>query len=228
MAVFRTVNGVTGGGRPSPGQIINGTATDGPTERLGKQQPKFPAPQQRRSRIPLLTLAIAGLALNLAAMSGLLAWRALGVARGAANAPTAQPVTHGSFSVSYAQEPLKVQVGCSAVLYIDLDEPRSNADPRVSDLRYDSRCGNQPPRLSLGPGATAGSEVKDPDIDAAGCDQAIRTSPLGPGASVEAKKGVVLCVLTGATPAQMILVEVTDVGTSGIASMRATGWKVTG
>ena len=36
-----------------------------------------------------------------------------------------------------------------------------------------------------------------------------------------------LCVLTAATPAEMVLVHVTDVDQSGIAGMRATSWKVT-
>jgi hypothetical protein len=121
-----------------------------------------------------------------------------------------------------------VQVGCSAVLFVDLDEPRADAAEQASDLRYDSRCGNQPPSLTLGPGAAAGAQVSTSDIDAAGCGEAVRTSPLGPGASVEVRKGAALCVLTAADPPAMVLVEVTAVGQTGIAGMRATSWKVTG
>jgi hypothetical protein len=113
-------------------------------------------------------------------------------------------------------------------MFLDLDEPRANAGENGSDLRYDSRCGDQPPSLTLGPGATAGAQVASGDIDAAGCGEAIRTSPLGPGASVQVRKGAALCVLTAADPPDMVLVEVTDVGQTGIAGMRATSWKVTG
>ena len=49
-----------------------------------------------------------------------------------------------------------------------------------------------------------------------------------PSQTVEVKKGAVLCVLTAATPASMALVEVTDVGQTGTAAMRATSWKVAG
>jgi hypothetical protein len=132
--------------------------------------------------------------------------------------------------VTYAQEPLRLQVGCAAAMYIDLDEPRADADPARSDLRYDSRCGGKVrPTLSLGPGADGGSQVPGRDTDAAGCDKAIRTSPLGPGADVPAVRGTVLCVLTSAAEAdrpRMVLIEVTDVAVDGTAGLRATSWTV--
>ena len=111
-----------------------------------------------------------------------------------------------------------MQVGCAAVMYLDLDEPRADADQQGSDLRYDSRCGAGRPALTLAPGAAAGSRA-GPDTDAAGCAQAIRTSPLGVNADVPVQKGTVLCVLTSAADAEergerprMVLVEVTEVG----------------
>jgi hypothetical protein len=172
------------------------------------------------------------IALNLAGVAGLLAWRALktrAVAVEPGKVVTAiAPEAGGGYAVAYAQEALRVQVGCSAVMFLDLDEPRANAGESVSDLRYDSRCGDQPPGLTLGPGATSGAQVSSGDIDAAGCGDAIRTRPLGPGASVEVRKGAALCVLTAARPPDMVLVEVTDVAATGIAGMRATSWKVTG
>ena len=126
-----------------------------------------------------------------------------------------------------------MQVGCASVMYLDLDEPRADAEQQRSDLRYDSRCGADRPTLTLAPGAEAGSQVQSPDIDAAGCDKAIRTSPLGVGAGVPVQKGTVLCVLTSATDAEdrgdrprMVLVEVTEVSKDGTASMRATSWTV--
>ena len=134
------------------------------------------------------------------------------------------------YPVSYSEEPLEVQVGCASVMYLDLDEPRADADQQLSDLRYDSRCGGKTkPTLSLGPGAAGGSQVDGSDTDADGCDRAIRTSPLGSGADVPAVQGTVLCVLTSAVEGdrpRMVLVEVTDVAVDGTAGLRATSWTV--
>jgi hypothetical protein len=200
---------------------------DGPTERI-EDRPS----RRRRDRLAWLGVLVAVFALITSSIAVLASWRALGVARmvamtgPVAAVPSVAPTTAG-FAVTYAQEPLRVQVGCAAVLFLDLDEPRSNADEKVSDLRYDSRCGQDTPRLTLGPGAAAGAQVKDSDLDAEGCQRAIRTSPIGPGGSVEVHKGAVLCVLTAAVPPSVSLVEVTDVGTTGTAGLRATSWKVT-
>ncbi|WP_250009360.1 hypothetical protein [Actinoplanes sp. M2I2] len=211
--------------RPQPG--IEPPIPDGPTERIAGRRPK-------RAGIAFVALLVALFALNVAGVAIFVAWRASNLARAALERPApaaaaavARPQGE-SFDVSYAQEPLRVQVGCSAVLFLDLDEPRSNAAEKAGDLRYDSRCGDQPPSLTLGAGAAGGSQVKTTDVDAAGCARAIRTSPIGPGAGVPVRKGTVLCVLTAATPARMALVEITDVGRTGTAGMRATSWKVTG
>ncbi|MGX6601181.1 hypothetical protein ACWKSP_03445 [Micromonosporaceae bacterium Da 78-11] len=248
MSVFRAANNPTMPGRnpaldrePYPLNRVTGEPfPDGPTERIAKGEKEARdakdarKKETKRNRGVLLAVLVALLALNLAAVAGLLAWRALSGIKAAARpqppaaAPAGAAPAVAGYSVSYAQEPLRVQVGCSAVMYLDLDEPRTNSGEQASDLRYDSRCGSDLPRLTLGPGAAGGAQVRDSDTDAAGCARAIRTSPIGPGASVEVKKGVVLCVLTAATPAEMTLVEITDVGQTGTAGMRATSWKVTG
>lgn len=195
---------------------------EGPTERIAGRSGK------RRNLAPFLATLVALFALNLAGVALFVGWRASHLARAALEHPAPAVAPAEGFAVSYAQEPLRVQVGCSAVIFVDLDEPRSNAGEKVSDLRYDSRCGDQLPSLTLGAGAAGGSQVKDSDTDAAGCERAIRTSPIGPGASVPVRKGAVLCVLTAAAPARMVLVEITDVGRTGTAGMRATSWKVAG
>jgi hypothetical protein len=225
MSLFKTTN------RNLPAQaypinrVRDDPIPDGPTEPLGKRTIK-PRPRNWG----FLALVVAMVALNVAGVAGLLAWRALktkAITPGK-TATTVAPEAGEGYAVAYAQEPLRVQVGCSAVMFLDLDEPRANAGENVSDLRYDSRCGDQPPSLTLGPGATAGAQVSTSDIDAAGCGDAVRTRPLGPGASVQVRKGAALCVLTAASPPDMVLVEVTDVAQTGIAGMRATSWKVTG
>jgi hypothetical protein len=230
MSVFRAANNVDKGrpDRPYPlDQRPRADAfPDGPTERIHDRKYRF-----GRDRMALLGVLIAVFALITSSVAVLASWRAVSLARlvaGGVPPAVATPAAHDGFSVTYAQEPLRVQVGCSAVLFLDLDEPRANADEKVSDLRYDSRCGQDVPRLTLGPGAAAGAQVRDSDTDAQGCQQAIRTSPIGPGGGVQVRKGVVLCVLTAAIPATVALVEITDVGTTGTAGMRATSWKVSG
>ena len=230
MSVFRAANNVNKPpndpyriNRPHPDPV-----PDGPTERIDERTAR-----RRRERIVWLGVLVAVCALVTSSIAVFAAWRAMNLSRlvatavAAPEAPATAPRSTG-FTVTYAQEPLRVQVGCSAVLFLDLDEPRANADEKVSDLRYDSRCGQDAPRLTLGPGAAAGAQVKDSDTDAEGCRQAIRTSPIGPGGSVEVRKGATLCVLTAAVPPSMSLVEITDVGVDGTAGMRATSWKVTG
>ncbi|HEX5201092.1 MAG TPA: hypothetical protein VFW27_14275 [Actinoplanes sp.] len=232
MSVFRAANNLNKGPADRPYAINprprDETIPDGPTERIHDRKSRL-----RRDRLAWLGVVVAVFALITSSIAVLAAWRAMSVARlVAAGTPavagaTAPPAADG-FSVTYAQEPLRVQVGCSAVLFVDLDEPRANADEKLSDLRYDSRCGQDVPRLTLGPGAAAGAQVKDTDTDADGCRRAIRTAPIGPGGGVPVRKGAVLCVLTAAIPASISLVEITDVGTTGTAGMRATSWRVTG
>jgi hypothetical protein len=232
MSVFRAANNVNK--PPSDPYRINrphpDPAPDGPTERIDERKIR-----RRRDRIVWLGVLVAVCALVTSSIAVFAAWRAMNLSRlvatavaAGAGAPAATEPRATGFAVAYAQEPLRVQVGCSAVLFLDLDEPRANADEKVSDLRYDSRCGQDAPRLTLGPGAAAGAQVKDSDTDAGGCQQAIRTRPIGPGGSVEVRKGATLCVLTAAIPPSMSLVEITDVGTAGTAGMRATSWKVAG
>lgn len=204
---------------------------EGPTEPLR-------TPKNRRRPGVVLAVLISLLALLASGGAGLLSWRAFDMARAAqGRPPQAAPAAGGEvaasrppepeeYPVDYAKEPLRVQAGCSAVLYLDLDEPRADAEEQVADLRYDSRCGTETPRLSLGAGAEAGSEGSGSDLDAAGCMRAIRTGPLGPGAEVEVRKGTALCVLTAATPAELVLVEIIDVGGTGTAGLRATSWRV--
>ncbi|WP_433365663.1 hypothetical protein ACQPZX_36265 [Actinoplanes sp. CA-142083] len=232
MSVFRAANNLNKGPGDRSYAINHSprdeTIPDGPTERIHDRKSRL-----RRDRLAWLGVVVAVFALITSSIAVLASWRAMSVARlvamsmPAVAGATAPPTTTG-FSVTYAQEPLRVQVGCSAVLFVDLDEPRANADEKLSDLRYDSRCGQDVPRLTLGPGAAAGAQVKDSDTDAVGCQQAIRTTPIGPGGGVQVRKGAVLCVLTAAIPASISLVEITDVGTTGTAGMRATSWKVTG
>jgi hypothetical protein len=223
MSVFRTSNNVNARIRdPYPiNRAREEPIPDGPTERIDDR------PQRRRDRVAWLGVLFAIFSLTTSAIAVLAAWRAMTLAQMVAAGGTiaARPQST-DFAVTYAQEPLRIQVGCAAVLFLDLDEPRANAAENVSDLRYDSRCGQDPPRLTLGPGAAAGAQVKDADTDAEGCARAIRNSPLGPGAGVVVTKGAVLCVLTADRPASIALVEVTDVGRAGTAAMRATSWKV--
>jgi hypothetical protein len=254
MSVFRANNApVTDRSIPAPRQphADEDDDYDGPTERLHRQRAEAETapsptdePRTRPRRGPGFAAVLAVLALITATGAALLAWRALGAARVAEElaAPAAGPWPAGStaatagvgaagaesYNAAYAREPLDVQVGCAAVMFLDLDEPRANVPQAAGDLRYDSRCGREPSRLALAAGARAGAQVPDSDIDAPGCARAIRTGPLGPGAAVPVRPGTVLCVLTAAIRPRMVLIEVTAAGPDGTAGMRATSWTIPG
>lgn len=203
--------------------------SEGPTEPLHQAKPQ-PTTKRRRGGAAV-AVVISVLALLVSAVAGYFSWRALTMApmrhaMPVGTTPVDRPPAPEQYPVAYAKEPLRVQVGCSAVIFLDLDEPRADAQEQVADLRYDSRCGDEPPRLSLGAGAASGSPRSNADTDAAGCLRSIRTSPLGPGADVVVKKGAALCVLTASVPAVLALVEIIDVGGTGTAGLRATSWKV--
>nr|BFE69631.1 hypothetical protein GCM10020092_029320 [Actinoplanes digitatis] len=210
MSVFRAANSTTAWLAPAD------PYEDGPTERLASADSDGPAePPPRRGVVFAVLLAM--LALLASAGSVLIAWRALGRAEEAfhrAPAPAAAPLT------TYADERLRIQAGCGTTTFVDLDEPRVDVPAAAGDLRYQSWCEKGAgPRLALGPGAAAGGRPKSADTGKDGCAAA---SALG-ATTVPAKKGLVLCVRTGA---RMVRAEVTDVGTDGTASLRATSWAV--
>ncbi|WP_344819483.1 hypothetical protein [Actinoplanes cyaneus] len=190
-------------------------------------EPAPATPRKQGRKLALTALAISLLALAGSGAVAVLLYRLNGSDPGstapqrpqsvAAQATTGLPVT-------YAKEPLDIRIGCAALVYLDLDEPRAGAAQQTSDLRYDSKCGNNPAQLSLGPGATSGAGVATADLNADDCRRAIRNGPLGPGAQVPVKKGSAICVLTAAQPAKLVLVEITDVGATGTAGLRATSW----
>lgn len=195
-------------------------------------------PRRRRRFGVALAVCFSILALAGAVASGLLSWRtfeqmerimpapAAAISPPVADAEPTRPPEPERYPVSYAKEPLRLDLACATWIHLDLDEPRADVAETVADLRYESRCGTEPPKLTLGAGAAAGSRQVSADTDAAGCDRAIRTSPLGRGLQVEVKKGAALCVLTAADPAELVLVEIIDVGGSGTAGLRATSWQV--
>ncbi|UQU67175.1 hypothetical protein COUCH_13265 [Couchioplanes caeruleus] len=210
MPVFRAPTSPAAGTQDPDGY------PDGPTERLGPASPPAEPPAVPR-RLAVTAVVLAGLALLVAGAATVLAWRALG------RAPSPMPAAASSpaGAASYAEEKLKIRAGCTGITFLDLDEPRVNAPGPVSDLRYDSSCGGERPRLALAPGAVAAGDGVDPRTDAAGCAKTIRTSPLGDGQLVSVAKGVVLCVLTSGS---LVRVEVAEVTGDGTATLRATSW----
>ncbi|MDI6103624.1 hypothetical protein QLQ12_33930 [Actinoplanes sp. NEAU-A12] len=200
------------------------------------KEPKAKPSRPRRAGVVLAVL-FSLLALLLSAAAGLFSWRTF-EAVGAVvpqlpvpvasppQSPAPRPPQPEQYRVAYAKEPLRLQLTCSAVVHLDLDEPRADVAEHVADLRYESACGSRAPQLSLGAGAAGGSRQASADTDAAGCDRAVRTSPLGRGLQVEVREGTAICVLTAAAPAELVLVEIIDVGGSGTAGLRATSWQV--
>jgi hypothetical protein len=219
-----------------------GTARTGPdpagapreNRRAPESQPPGGGRPRRRFGVAVAVL-FSLLALLASAAGGWFSWRALEVTRAfappqrlpsASDPARTRPPQPAQYPVAYAKEPLRLQVACAAVLHLDLDEPRADAAEVLADLRYDGGCGTRPPQLSLGVGAAGGSRRVSADADAADCDRAIRTGPLGRGLQVEVQQGTAVCVLTAATPAELVLVEIIDVGGSGTAGLRATSWRV--
>jgi hypothetical protein len=146
---------------------------------------------------------------------------------------SASPEPGVSFAVGYDRAPLTFHVGCSAALFVDLDVPRADVDDEHNDLRYASTCGGATASLALGPGAEGASQVTATTRTARDCERQIRANPLGARATVPVRKGVRLCVLTSLAYAhqrgdtqKMVLLEVTGLGASGAASLRATSWIV--
>ena len=187
-----------------------------------------PLPLRRQGRkLALTALTISLLALGASGAVAVLLYRLAGSDHGSTppqRPPSVAAAAATGLPVTYAKEPLNIRIGCAALVYLDLDEPRAGAAQQTSDLRYDSKCGNNPARLSLGPGAASGAGVATANLDADDCRRAIRNGPLEPGAQVPVKKGSAICVLTAAQPAKLVLVEITDVGPTGTAGLRATSW----
>ncbi|HWS36648.1 MAG TPA: hypothetical protein VN408_28415 [Actinoplanes sp.] len=232
------VSRVSGAFRESAGQVRSAgepRVMTTPNPRPGPTTEGGVPAEPVRARRPAVALAVvfSTLALFAAAGSGYLSWRTFETVRGLAPAvPSSAAAGQENrpdpvrYPVSYAKESLRLDLACAAVIHLDLDEPRADVAENLADLRFESRCGDEPPKLSLGAGAAAGSRQVSSDSDAAGCDRAIRTGPLGRGLQIEARSGSALCVLTAATPAELVLVEIIDVGGSGTAGLRATSWQV--
>jgi hypothetical protein len=210
---------------------------EGPTERLFDTERFRAALPTDPGKGAGFAIVMSLVALLVAAGAALIGWRALAmslarpatVAMQVGASPTAG-VEHAveSYTVFYTGQSMKLQAGCNASMSVDLDEPRANVAQPDGDLRYDVKCGRDGSLFSLGPGAQGGSQIAGSPRAAQDCSQAIRTSPLGPGASVAVRKGNQLCVLTvGSTP-RMVLVRITDVTSGSIASLTLTAWSVPG
>jgi hypothetical protein len=241
-------------GRPSGPPALDGLYRaglfDDPTERIPRT---VPADRPRRGRWAVVAVVVALLALVAAGGSAWFSWQALDHADAATTiarrpllagataqtvpagpaAPTDAPAAESptAFEVGYEAQPMRFQIGCSASLYIDLDEPRVNVDDEHSDLRYVSTCGTNPPSLALGAGADAGSQVTTDTRTAEDCTEQIRTSPLGPRATVPVQAGLMLCVLTSLADARargdsrhLVLLTVTGLAGNATASLTVTSW----
>jgi hypothetical protein len=217
-------------------------------------EPDDPLPPEPEGRGAAYAVAIAVIALFASGGAALMAWNAMhqaSEARGevstihapvgparptfiqpsavtsgpaASAAPSAIPMPSASgASLLYGQEPVSVQVDCDADALLEVDgNPGLDAPEPNADLRYDNDCGADGPTLVLGPGSVAGAHVTDPDAGRLDCADAIRDHPLDAGEAVPVQKGTVVCV---ATPDTLAAVEVTGLGSRGVASLRVTGWQ---
>ena len=189
-----------GGSRPLDAYPINRareeTVPDGPTEPIDDRR------RRRRDQLILLGMLIAFVALIVSAVAGLASWRALRLVRALGRGGAARrPAGHDQFD---AVSRSGAAPGPGRLLGGALRRPRRAPGQR-------RRAGQRPAlRQPLRETATAphprpGCGGRRPGRGRGHrrgrLQRAIRTSPLGPGASAEVRKGTVLCVLTAGTPA---------------------------
>lgn len=120
----------------------------------------------------------------------------------------------------------------SAVRYVDLDEPRVDADASRADLHYQARSGCYgTPQLNLITGVSA-SVVTRASMRPAQCADSVRNAPANN--PIPLTRSLVLCILTSSDKAigedisqKIVLLVVAAPAPSGATTIRATGWHVT-
>jgi hypothetical protein len=143
---------------------------------------------------------------------------------------------HGSnYSLAYPTQSLQLSLPpckSSMVRYVDVDEPRVDADASRADVYYQARSGCYgTPQLNL-IGAVTASVVTRSSLRPAQCVADIRNAPAN--TPILLSKAMNICVLTSADAAvgqdisqKVTLLEISDPNAGGSATVRITGWQVT-
>lgn len=135
------------------------------------------------------------------------------------------------FTTAYV-EVLKVPARCVIGAYVDLDEPRVEADPRTAELAFTS-CGSPTQWFEI-VGTRVQGAVASSDVTPAECADLIRFSPLPDDSPVSLRRGDTFCVLTSRQAAQetastqkMVAFTVTAIAKDGTTTLKARAWAIT-
>ncbi|TQS43869.1 hypothetical protein FL583_17770 [Cryptosporangium phraense] len=140
-----------------------------------------------------------------------------------------------TYSQAYGAQTLRLSLPpCQSTMtrYLDLDEPRVDADASRADLYYKARTGCWgTPQLYLINGITA-SVVNRPTVRPAQCATSIKNAPADNPISLDGTK--VICVQTSADKAigenisqKMVVLVVSAPTATGQTTIRASAWNMT-
>ncbi|MFG1920504.1 hypothetical protein [Cryptosporangium sp. NPDC048952] len=139
------------------------------------------------------------------------------------------------YSVAYRSQALQLTLppcGSTMTRYVDLDEPRVDADASRADLFYKPRMGCYgTPQMHFVGGVTA-AVVSRPTIRPAQCANSIKNAPADNPIAIDGTK--VICVLTSSDKAigeditqKMVVLVVTAPTANGQSTVRASAWNAT-
>jgi hypothetical protein len=134
------------------------------------------------------------------------------------------------FTIAYELQQLLVrpESRCDPIA-IDLDEPRVNPPIDYADLLMDTCNGRQ----ALKFGQSDASLARDPRATPTECEETIRTSSFGPGATLPIRSGYVLCVATSRAAAleqgitgKIAVVDIKNVASDGTVTLIVSAWNI--
>jgi hypothetical protein len=143
--------------------------------------------------------------------------------------PTLNAQTQYKFK--YTDETLKIPASCGSNVYIDLDEPRVQAESGLSELTYYDACSTSTATFSLSDGVE-GSEVQSASVTPIECANQIRTSPLAKDRQ-PIRRGQVYCIKTSLDAARnsaiswkMVIISVSATAQDHTVTLKASAWDI--
>lgn len=136
------------------------------------------------------------------------------------------------YTVRYTDKPLTIAPSCSQTVYLDLDEPRVQADQNVADFRYLDSCGAEPASFRMQDGVD-GAKVSSDKATPASCADQIVASPLLHGLNFPVHRGDVFCLTTSLDNARssgitwkMVVLTVQATAQDGTVSLKVSAWDI--
>lgn len=136
------------------------------------------------------------------------------------------------YAVRYTDKPLTIAPSRGQYVYIDLDEPRVQADQNVADLRYYDSGGSEPANFRMQAGVD-GSKVSSEKTTPAACADQIVSSPLLHDQNFPVHRGDVFCLTTSLDSARargitwkLVVLAVQATAPDGTVSLKASAWDI--